>query len=210
MGLKERREREKIERRKQILDAARRVLFQKGIIAASMNLIAKEAELSVGTLYLYFKNKEELFAALQREGLDILLEMIKNGGDKGKCPADSLEKMALAYYDFSREQKKYFEIMNYFLASPKIIFPADLKTVIDNYGIAILDLFEDVIRKGTKNPEEKKKEIRHYAVMFIATLHGLLQFRKLQTTVLSGQAFKDLYMESATRLSGCISDRFFK
>ena len=159
MGLKERREREKIERRKQILDAARRVLFQKGIIAASMNLIAKEAELSVGTLYLYFKNKEELFAALQREGLDILLEMIKNGGDKGKCPADSLEKMALAYYDFSREQKKYFEIMNYFLASPKIIFPADLKTVIDNYGIAILDLFEDVIRKGTKNPEEKKKEI---------------------------------------------------
>ena len=71
MGLKERRRREKEERRMQILDAARKLLFTKGINATSINQIAKLAELGVGTIYFYYRNKEELFAALQEEGLEI-------------------------------------------------------------------------------------------------------------------------------------------
>ena len=76
MGSQERRKREKELRREYILDTARDLLFQKGINAATMNQIARNAELSVGTLYLYFKNKEDLYAALQEEGLDILRDMI--------------------------------------------------------------------------------------------------------------------------------------
>ena len=80
MGSIERRQREKEQRREQILNTARELLFKKGIDATSMNQIARNAELSVGTLYLYFKNKESLFAALQEEGLTLLCDKIKEIG----------------------------------------------------------------------------------------------------------------------------------
>jgi AcrR family transcriptional regulator len=64
MGIKERKEREKERRRQQIMVAAKRVFSVKDFNRATMEDIAKEAELSPGTIYLYFKNKEELFASL--------------------------------------------------------------------------------------------------------------------------------------------------
>ena len=60
MGIQERKEREKERRRQQIMVAAKRVFSEKGFNKATMEDIAHEAELSPGTLYLYFKNKEEL------------------------------------------------------------------------------------------------------------------------------------------------------
>jgi AcrR family transcriptional regulator len=51
-------------KRRQIVDGARSVFLAQGFDAASMGDIAKEAGVSKGTLYVYFKNKEELFAAI--------------------------------------------------------------------------------------------------------------------------------------------------
>ena len=64
MGIKERKEREKERRKQQIVVAAKKVFSNKGFNRATMDDIAKEAELSPGTLYLYFKNKEELYSSL--------------------------------------------------------------------------------------------------------------------------------------------------
>ncbi len=60
--LRQNRERER--RRQQILSAAKRVCISKGFARAKIADIAREAELSVGTLYTYFNNKDELLAAL--------------------------------------------------------------------------------------------------------------------------------------------------
>jgi len=64
MGIKERKKRERERRRQQILVAAKRVFTQKGYEKSTMEDIAREAELSPGTLYLYFKSKDELYASL--------------------------------------------------------------------------------------------------------------------------------------------------
>ncbi|MDL2269099.1 TetR/AcrR family transcriptional regulator [Desulfosarcina sp. OttesenSCG-928-A07] len=72
MGIQERKEREKERRRQQIIVAAKRVFSEKGFNKATMEDIAKEAELSPGTLYLYFKNKEELYASLSLRVLQYL------------------------------------------------------------------------------------------------------------------------------------------
>lgn len=52
------------EKRNQILAGARRVFFDRGFDAASMGDIARAAGVSKGTLYVYFGNKEDLFAEL--------------------------------------------------------------------------------------------------------------------------------------------------
>ena len=59
MGIAERKEREKLQRRKDIIDAAEKVFFYRGFESATMDEIAEKVELSKGTLYLYFKSKEE-------------------------------------------------------------------------------------------------------------------------------------------------------
>ena len=64
MGIKERKKREREMRRQQIMVAAKRVFSEKGYEKSTMEDIAREAELSAGTLYLYFKSKDELYAPL--------------------------------------------------------------------------------------------------------------------------------------------------
>ncbi len=54
-------------KRRQILDGACRVFLGQGFDAASMGTIAREAGVSKGTLYVYFKSKEELFEAIVEE-----------------------------------------------------------------------------------------------------------------------------------------------
>ncbi len=77
MGIHERKLREREQRRRQILKAARKVFSSNGFTKTTMEDIAREAELSPGTLYLYFKNKDELYASLSVEVLEHLHEKLK-------------------------------------------------------------------------------------------------------------------------------------
>ncbi|MCB2167813.1 MAG: TetR/AcrR family transcriptional regulator [Deltaproteobacteria bacterium] len=77
MGIHERKLREREQRRRQILKAARKVFSSNGFTKTTMEDIAREAELSPGTLYLYFKNKDELYASLSVEVLEHLHERLK-------------------------------------------------------------------------------------------------------------------------------------
>jgi len=200
MGSRERRQREKEQRREHILDTARRLLFEKGVVATSMNQIARNAELSVGTLYLYFKNKENLFAALQEEGLTLLFDKIHGESRAGSTPLEKLERVAFAYMDFSEEHHKYFDIINYFLTSPEIVFSPLLKARVDKHVNRILSIVEDILKKGVSK-DANDREIRHLAIVFCSSLHGMLQFRKLRSTVLQGEDFRELYRYSF----GCIT-----
>lgn len=64
MGIQERKKREKEGRRKQILAASKQLFAERGFYQTTMEEIANAAELSPGTIYLYFKSKDELFAEL--------------------------------------------------------------------------------------------------------------------------------------------------
>ena len=84
MGIQERKQRERERRRQQIIVAAKRVFSEKGYSKSTMEDIAREAELSAGTLYLYFKNKDELYASLSLrilQYLNIRLEDVKREKD---------------------------------------------------------------------------------------------------------------------------------
>jgi len=77
MGIQERKQREKEQRRREIMDAAKKIFSAKGFNRSTMEEIASEAELSPGTLYLYFKNKEELHTSLSIDILQYLTDKIK-------------------------------------------------------------------------------------------------------------------------------------
>lgn len=104
MGIFERKEREKEKRRQQIMDAAKKVFSVNGFTKATMEDIATEAELSPGTIYLYFKNKDELYASLSVRILQYLNMRIKHVIDNKELKPeeyiDALKQALLDVYDF--------------------------------------------------------------------------------------------------------------
>lgn len=104
MGIQERRERERERRRQQIMVAAKRVFSNKGFGKTTMEDIAKDAELSPGTIYLYFKNKDELYASLSLRILQYLLIRMEHvTAEKGlnlEKRLESLKQAMLDVYEF--------------------------------------------------------------------------------------------------------------
>ncbi|HDP80961.1 MAG TPA: TetR/AcrR family transcriptional regulator [Spirochaetes bacterium] len=197
MGIKERRIREKELRKEQILDAARTLVINEGLAATSVHRIAKLTELSVGTIYLYFSCKEEIFATLQEEGMDQLQRDISENIKDLATSAEKLRAMALAYLNFSQDHKKYFDIFNYFISTPAVLFPRQLKTRIDRHGSKILGIVEKSISDGIESGEFEAADTLNSALGYWATLHGLLQFRKLKNTIYKHENFEELYFSNA-------------
>lgn len=117
MGITERKEREKEQRRNDIIDAAEKVFFSRGLDNATMDEIAEEAELSKGTIYLYFKSKEELLFAIDLRAMKILMSLFRESISKGNSTIDNLLEIGRAYVRFSREYEHYFKILLHFEGS---------------------------------------------------------------------------------------------
>lgn len=90
MGIAERKERERLQRREEITQAAEKVFFTKGFENATMEDIAEFAELSKGTLYLYFKSKEDLHMAV---GLKAIQLLSHNSEPVRDSDQDAIEKL---------------------------------------------------------------------------------------------------------------------
>ncbi|WP_054033605.1 TetR/AcrR family transcriptional regulator [Desulfatitalea tepidiphila] len=161
MGIQDRREREKEQRRNQIIVAARRVFHEKGFTNATIKNIANEAELGFGTLYLYFKNKEELFVALSLRVFHYLnmriSHIIKQGNLSKMQQLDALKNVLIDVYNYD----PVVTINMYHLQSSQTLknLPEDLLDEITNLArystIAIAKIFEEGVDAGLfikKNP----------------------------------------------------------
>ena len=102
MGIAERKEREKQQRRQEIILAAEKVFFSKGFDLSTMDDIAEAAELSKGTLYLYFVSKEDLHLAVARKSIRQLREVTSKAAAGDGNALDKLGKMGRACIAFSR------------------------------------------------------------------------------------------------------------
>ncbi|MFC1485941.1 TetR/AcrR family transcriptional regulator, partial [Candidatus Latescibacterota bacterium] len=72
-----RREREKAQHRREIMEAAISVFAEKGFFAATLEEIAQKAEFSKGALYLYFQNKEDLLNTILQEMTDEWIQVLR-------------------------------------------------------------------------------------------------------------------------------------
>lgn len=85
-----RRQQNKIERERRILEAALKVFSETGYSGANMDAVAVEAGLSKPTLYQYFQSKEALFSAMMVGERDQMLDVFEHPSARGMV-ADLLE-----------------------------------------------------------------------------------------------------------------------
>jgi AcrR family transcriptional regulator len=149
MGTLERRERERVQRWESILDAAERVFFSKGVREATMDEVAEAAELSKGTIYLYFKSKQEIYYNINHRALLILRKMFEQVMDLPVPGAEKIREIGRAYYRFSQEYPDYFEAMMHFEA--EVLKAEDAGSIgieCHEAGMEVLGLVAESIRQG--------------------------------------------------------------
>ena len=110
MGIAERKEKQKTEIRKRILDASMKLFVEEGFNNVSIRRIADIIEYSPTTIYLYFKDKDEIFFNLHEIGFQKMQEMNKNLDDI-KNPLLRLHKMGENYVRFGMENPEYYDLM---------------------------------------------------------------------------------------------------
>ena len=113
MGIIDRKEREKEKRRNDIIDAAERVFFAKNVDNVTVDDVAEEAELSKGTIYLYFKNKEDLYRAIILRGMALFQSMMSEAADRCQTGIEKLYSIAIALYEFYKNYPQHFEALFY-------------------------------------------------------------------------------------------------
>lgn len=97
--------------RKNIAEAAQRLFAEKGIESTSMNEIAKESGYSKATLYVYFKDKEELVGVLVLESMQKLYDYLSKILEDTENVSECFYKICNAFVDYQEEYPFYFELL---------------------------------------------------------------------------------------------------
>ncbi|UYP44203.1 hypothetical protein NEF87_000488 [Candidatus Lokiarchaeum ossiferum] len=138
-----RREREKIQRTNEILTSAEKLFFKKGYDDVSVEEIAKDVELSKGTIYLYFKNKQSLYFAIINKGLVKLLEVFQSVRNHEKTGYLRIMGIVKGFAEYMHDYGKYYNL-NYALKGQQILEMLD-NNIIDNadeYNSLTSELFQ--------------------------------------------------------------------
>jgi len=112
VGIKERREREKLEVREAILEAAREIAAAEGWSAVSIRKIAERIEYSPPMVYEHFDDKDDLLYALMVDGFGKLYQRVHAARVAAPNPHQALIEMAIAYWQFSVDSPELYQVMN--------------------------------------------------------------------------------------------------
>lgn len=148
----DRKEREKIRHRQEILAAAENVFVRKGFFNTTMSEIALAAEFGVGTIYQYFPSKEELYTTLILEQADAIMDALIFSPRKAPDPVSKIKTLI-------QEQLKIFEANKGFirLMAAEIDTPTapegtrgQLRLGVDSYYQRFLEANEKIFSEGIK------------------------------------------------------------
>lgn len=110
MGVTERRKREKVALRQEILDAARELFAKEGYESVSMRRIAEKIEYSPTTIYLYFDDKRELIGEICHQTFALLSKKLEKVAAAQGDPVEKLKAGLAAYVEFGTKHADQYRI----------------------------------------------------------------------------------------------------
>ena len=99
------------DKRERILDAAERVFAAHGFFAARVSEIAKEAGVADGTIYLYFKSKDEVLISLFESRMERFNQLLADAIPTAASPTEKLLTLIRTYLTLVREQPMVAEVL---------------------------------------------------------------------------------------------------
>lgn len=192
VSIAERKEREKEQRRNDITNAAEKLFFSRGYDSVSMDEIADAAEVSKGTLFVYFKNKESLFFAVVLRGARILNAMIEDGIKSCKTSQEVLDVIASIYLDFVNKFPDYHRSYLYFRSGRFSIddradVSEDVKEILRLRQVTFVitcDAIKTGMKEGTIRADLDPEEV---AIFLMIILKGITEMRPDLKKALEGR-----------------------
>ena len=189
MSILNRKKREQQSRTQQILVAASRTFCEKGYRNATIIDIAKEAELSPGTIYLYFKNKEHLFFCLTEKIFTFMNMRLKHiQDDKNNVPIDKrIEAIFNALVDAYEFNSK---IMVFTIKSQGIDFfsikPTEPAYRVKKQVIETIVIISELILNDQYNTESRR-QARKLAHLIWSHFTGVVLLSNILNTPVQAQ-----------------------
>jgi TetR/AcrR family transcriptional regulator len=148
-----RKEREYLAHREEILSAAEKVFAAKGFFPTTMNDISREAEFGTGTLYKYFRSKEELYFTLIDEKVEEINRLVKTELSQKTSAVERIKKVLGLQFEFFERNRDFFKIY----ISERNRFEWTVK---DELGkglhekmVAYINILAEVMRQGIEREE---------------------------------------------------------
>ena len=166
MGSKERIIRQKEETRANILKAARHIVKEEGWQGLSMRKIADKIEYTAPIIYEYFANKEAILQELTCKGFTILTRDLETAKTESQDPAEQLEGMWMAYWNFALKNKEMYQLMY----GVEMTCCAQRNAETDAPYTLITNVIAQIM--GEENP--KQEIIKQKYFTFFSVIHGLI------------------------------------
>jgi AcrR family transcriptional regulator len=183
MGVAERKEREKEQRRQEIISAAEKVFFKRGIDNSTMDDVAEKAELSKATLYLYFSSKDEIYSAILTKNQEKLFRSIRNATEQLTDTREKITALISNFISFQKKNPDYFEAFFYFLN--KDVMNGEKDCYLEERkisGQAFLSDWAKLVQKGKKEEliREDLNEIPVALILYMQLIGFLKIYPKLK------------------------------
>jgi AcrR family transcriptional regulator len=166
-----RKEREKIQRRNEIIDAAEKRFFQKGYENVTMDEIAQDLELSKPTLYLYFENKDALFLEVTVRGMTLLKDEFEAAVAREKTGKAKTMAFINAFLNYSRKHPDFYNLLMETRTRKHELKNLKLEGArrFDELSLATMTLLRDSITLGVKDGTLRQNLEPLQTVVFIIT-----------------------------------------
>jgi AcrR family transcriptional regulator len=168
MGVKERKERERIDMKELIIKSAHQLFIDKGFDEVSIRNIAEAIEYSPATIYLYFKDKNEIFYAICGEAFKAFNHYMADVFTI-KDPFKRLVAMGEKYVEFTFKYPKYYTIM--FIAEAPM--QSDQNSEGWQEGGRALEALEGIVAECMKEGSLKKQPVKAMAFTIWSYMHGM-------------------------------------
>jgi AcrR family transcriptional regulator len=155
MSSQERREKERENRRSAILKAARKLFFDRGFKSVTVDNIAAKAEVSKGSVYLYFKSKEEIYTQILINDNIAAFEDLKNKFSAKEAPAaELLLEYADNYINYFLNDNELFRIlMTFMLHADDMILTDEQNSQLFQTTNDNIHFVSEILQKGVNSGE---------------------------------------------------------
>jgi AcrR family transcriptional regulator len=154
MAQEERKKKEQARKKNIILRAARKLFFQKGFRAVTVDDIAHRAEISKGAIYLHFSSKEEIYTQLLFGEIEKFHKKIAYLCQGELDASQAIVEFSRVYLDFFLADRELFRILiNFMLHPEEANLSCELRHQIIKSTNKNIDIIEDILRMGIARGE---------------------------------------------------------
>lgn len=189
-------QKDKEAKRERLREAAMELFVERGYVSPTVEMITGRAGVSIGTFYLYFRGKHEIYKVFQDEGIDILARMLSRTlSEHYPSVREKLLATAFAYLRFYRDYHHYYS----FIALINLDGQQELRETesevgrtVDTKTVGILRSIQAAIEEGIRSGEFRPLDAWRTACTLWGMMDGFILMNERDNVRVAGMTLEEL------------------